>query len=207
MNKKSFLVWARIGFGALTLFAIIVQALVTYMHDAFDPFNFFGYFTNISNIVASVILIISGAMLMGNRKPTPQGDALRGAAVLYMAITGVVYNTLLVGQELGLLLPWVNVLLHIIMPIAVIADWLYQPPLSKITSKQALWWLAFPLTYLVYTLIRGAIVGWYPYPFLNPATAGGYGGIALYCVGILVAFFAVAWLVKTLGNSLKRHAE
>jgi hypothetical protein len=92
------------------------------------------------------------------------------------------------------------------MPIVVIADWLYQPPLSKVSAKQALWWLAFPLTYLVYTLIRGSITNWYPYPFLNPDKVGGYGGVALYCVAILAAFMLFSWAIRRLGNALKRHA-
>lgn len=50
------------------------------------------------------------------------------------------------------------------MPLAVIADWLYQPPAHKPTVRHALLWLAFPLVYLTYTLVRVAIIDWYPYP-------------------------------------------
>ncbi len=59
--------------------------------------------------------------------------------------------------------------------------------------------------YLVYTLARGPIVGWYPYPFLDPAHAGGYVGVALYCVGILGGLFAVSFLLMKLGNALRRR--
>ncbi len=56
-------------------------------------------------------------------------------------------------------------------------------------------WTIFPLLYLAYTLIRGAIVGFYPYPFLNPAHTEGYFGVALYCVAILVIFLVLGWLL------------
>ena len=62
----------------------------------------------------------------------------------------------------------------------------------------------FPLLYLVYVLIRGSIIGWYPYPFLNPAQAGGYGGVTLYSLGICVAFAAIGGVLMTLGNKLPR---
>ena len=40
--------------------------------------------------------------------------------------------------------------------------------------------LIFPVLYLLYVVLRGHSLDWYPYPFLNPATVGGYGIVALY---------------------------
>ena len=53
-----------------------------------------------------------------------------------------------------------------------------------------MWWLVFPLVWTAYTLIRGAIVDWYPYPFLDHRLHS-IGVVALYVVGIAVAFFVV----------------
>ena len=58
----------------------------------------------------------------------------------------------------------------------------------------------FPLLYLAYVLIRGAVVDWYPYPFLNPARVGGYGGVALHALGIAALFVVGGWLLFKLGN-------
>jgi membrane protease YdiL (CAAX protease family) len=52
-------------------------------------------------------------------------------------------------------------------------------------------WLAWPLVYLAYSLVRGAVVDWYPYPFLDPDESGGYAGVAGYALAILAAFTAV----------------
>jgi hypothetical protein len=205
MNKRTILAVLRLALGITTLVAFTLQGLVLGNAGVFSTFNYFGYFTNLSNVFASVVLILSALYLFKSRKPSVRDDVIRGAAVLYMAVTGVVYVTLLTGEDLGLLLPWVNILMHIIMPLAVVADWLYQPPLTTLTTKQAALWLAFPLLFVVYTIIRGAIVNWYPYPFLNPDKVGGYGGVALYCAGILAAFFVIGWLVMKLGNALKRQ--
>jgi hypothetical protein len=59
------------------------------------------------------------------------------------------------------------------MPVAVLADWIYEPPKSRLTLQQVWLWLIYPLVYLVYTLDHGAVVGFYPYPFLNPDKAAG----------------------------------
>jgi len=45
-----------------------------------------------------------------------------------MAIVGIVYGILLRDEDLGALLPWINVVLHYVMPVVVVLDWLYQPP-------------------------------------------------------------------------------
>jgi hypothetical protein len=36
-----------------------------------------------------------------------------------------------------------------------------------------------------HSLVRGGLVNWYPYPFLDP-THGGYGSVAGYIVAILI---------------------
>jgi len=202
--KRLFLIAYRLFFGILTLVAIGIQFKIS-MGLGFSPVSFFSYFTNLSNVIVSVILILAALSLLRGREPSERDDLIRGAGVVYITVVGLVYYFLLRGEDLGALLPWINTQLHIVMPLAVIADWLYQPPKSKLTLRHAFLWLIFPLVYLGYSLIRGAMINWYPYPFLNPATVGGYAGVALYCVVIVAAFFVISWAWITLGNRLKRN--
>ena len=51
--------------------------------------------------------------------------------------------------------------------------------------------MIYPLAWTVLTLIRGALDGWYPYPFLDPAN-GGYGALVTTTVGIVGGFFVIA---------------
>jgi hypothetical protein len=203
MARRYALIAARMLFGGLTLAAVITQLLYLVQLGVLNPVNFISYFTNLSNIFASVVFIIGAIFLLQRREPTPAQDIIRGASVAAMIIVGIVYAFLLQGEELGHLLPWVNVVTHIVMPLAVLADWIVQPPRSALKFGQIGYWLIYPLIYLVYTLIRGAIVGFYPYPFLNPAKAGGYGVVALYCVAIFVVFLVVGALLIVLGNWLR----
>ena len=48
---------------------------------------------------------------------------------------------------------------------------------------------------------RGALTGFYAYPFFDPGRNGGYAGVAAYCAALLVAFVALAFLVRALGNA------
>jgi hypothetical protein len=141
-------------------------------------------------------MLIGAIYLIQNREPTPTHDLVRGSSVAGMIVVGIVFSILLRDHDVGSLMPWVNTVTHYVMPIAVTLDWLYQPTKSDLAFNQIPYWLIFPLIYLAYTLVRGAIVGWYPYPFLNPANVGGYGGVALYSLAIIVLFLIISWVLQ-----------
>ncbi len=203
-TQRTILLLARLFFGLLTLAAIVTQ-LTLQVQLGFSVVNFFSYFTNLSNIFAAVVLLLGTLYLIQHREPTATYDLVRGAAVVCMALVGIVFGLLLRDEDLGALLPWVNIVLHYVMPVVMVFDWLYQPPKTKLVVAQTWVWLIFPFLYLVYSVIRGSIVGFYAYPFFNPAKVGGYGGVALYCLGIMVVFLILIWLLMLLGNTLKRN--
>ncbi|HYH93643.1 MAG TPA: Pr6Pr family membrane protein [Candidatus Saccharimonadales bacterium] len=118
-----------------------------------------------------------------------------------MTVTFVVYGLLLSGTDVDTQLAWVNDVVHRLFPLVVIADWLVDPPQHRISFRDSLIWLVFPLAWTWYTLIRGAIVGWYPYPFLDPAN-GGYGTVAGYVVGIFVFGIVLCAVIAALGSAL-----
>ena len=60
-------------------------------------------------------------------------------------------------------------------------------------------WLVYPILWVRLTLLRGAVDGWYPYPFLDPAD-GGYGMVAIVVVAITLGFLGLAALTVAIGN-------
>jgi hypothetical protein len=130
---------------------------------------------------------------------TPTFDLVRGGAVAYLVTTGVVFSVLLSGTDVDTAIPWVNSVLHEVLPIVIVIDWLLDPPSRQLTYRHAVLWLAYPLAWVAYTLIKGPIAQWYPYPFLDPAN-GGYGSVALYCAAIFVVVFVVCAGVVWIGN-------
>ena len=198
------LIALRLFFGVLTLIAVGKQ-LTIHVQLGFNVVNFFSYFTNLSNLFAAIVLIFGAFQLITHRQPSASTDLIRGMSVINMTVVGIVFSALLRNVDMGYLLPWVNTVLHYIMPIAVVFEWLFQPPSTKLGAKHLLLCQVFPLLYLIYVLVRGAIVGWYPYPFLNPANVGGYGGVTAYVIGIIVVFVIAGWSLFTLGNKLSRN--
>jgi len=183
-------------FGVLTLAAITTQLVAASATPTFSPVNYFSYFTIDSNLVAAAVLLIGAAVRQRSRTL----DLLRGAAVVYMVVVGVVFTLLLSGTDVDTAIPWVNTVVHELMPMVMVADWLLDPPAHRLSLRQSLLWLSFPFVWILYTLVRGAITGRYPYPFLNP-TNGGYGSVAAYSAAIFVLLMVVCAVVVWIGNA------
>jgi hypothetical protein len=158
--------------------------------------NYFSYFTILSNLLAAGILLAGALRGPGPRSETV--DLLRGAAVMYMLTTGIVYAVLLSGQKVST--PWVNAIVHQIMPVVVLVDWGLDPPWTQLPLRSTLLWLSFPVAYIAYTLTRGAIVNWYPYFFVNPNHSGGYLAVAGGCLAIGVGMIGLILLITWAGN-------
>lgn len=189
----------RLFFGVLGASAVVTEIAVLLQRGTFVPANFFSFFTIQSNIVASVVLLLGAVLFFAGR---PGVNAMwRGAVTLYMAVTGIVFALLLSGLDAGVLtaVPWDNTVLHYIMPIAVFGDWLMDRPKRQIPFRRALLWLVYPIMYLVYTLIRGHFVGWYPYPFLDAAEKG-YTAVCVVSLLVALVVIILAGIVARLGR-------
>ena len=185
----------RIGFGLLVLVAIGAQLIQTIQLDR-SIVNFFSFFTVESNLLAAFVLLVVGFGALAGAKAHRTFAFLRGAATLYMVITGIVFALLLAGleQRLQVTIPWVNTVLHYIMPVVVLVDWLLFPPKFTFTFRQTLIWLVFPLVYLAYALIRGSLTGWYPYPFLDVSQVGWSVVIGMSVI-IALGACVLAWIL------------
>ncbi|MDJ0353674.1 Pr6Pr family membrane protein [Pseudarthrobacter sp. PH31-O2] len=181
----------RYWFAAIGLLAVAFQLahLLTSVPGA-STVNYFSYFTIESNIIAFVTLAVAGTFAWRGENPRWL-DLLRGAATIYMTITGIVYNLLLSNVDVNTPIPWINVVLHFTIPTIMVIDWLVDLPKTRIPLRTSLVWLGFPLLYLVYSLIRGPIAGWYPYPFLDPRISG-YGAVAATSLAIAIGAFVFA---------------
>lgn len=186
MRKRYLLGSYRLFFGLLTLAAVIVQLSHQIPHGSQTVTNFFSFFTIQSNVLAVGLFLVSGIATLRGRG-TERLNFIRGGVTLYMLITGIVYALLLSGlqRELQTTIPWVNTVVHYLMPVVILFDWIIAPA-RAISFKKALLWLVFPFAYLGYSLIRGYFINWYPYPFLN-VHQHGYLRVVATCVVITLA--------------------
>jgi hypothetical protein len=92
-------------------------------------------------------------------------------------------------------------LLHVVVPILILVGWLVYGPRGLITARDVAAFLVLPVGWLVYTLVRGELVDWYPYPFIDVGEHG-YAVVLLTCVGIsalmLVLALGAMWLDRRL---------
>ncbi len=183
--------------GAIAVLAAIAYQLQKGLaREGITTADYFSYFTELSNLIAA------GVFLYGTlSRPHPRSrivELWRGAAVVYILTTGIVYAVLLSGHIP--VYPWVNTVLHRVIPIAVTLDWLIDPPHMHLRLRETLVWLAFPVIYVAYTLVRGAIVDWYPYFFVNPHRHGGYLLVAADCTAITVGIVGLIVATTWVGN-------
>ncbi len=197
MNRQRVLGIFRLFFALLTLAALGTQLSLGLQRDTFSVANFFSFFTIQSNLIGSAVFLFTGFAAL-RAADTDRFAMFRGAATLYLTMTGIIYFLLLRGLEASLQtpVPWVNTVLHYLMPAALLVDWLVAPPGQKITFRRALRWALFPAAYVFYSLIRGPIVGWYPYPFLD-VSENSYRQIALTSVVMLVGVVGITGLLVT----------
>ncbi|HEY3508778.1 MULTISPECIES: Pr6Pr family membrane protein [Kribbella] len=201
-------IWAAVT-GLIVVLGIVIQLLVTANgHEGFFPdnpervFNVFAYFTIQSN------LLLGGTALMlaaqADRPQTVLFKTLRLNGVLCIAVTGIVYHAVLAG--LGDLHGWAevsNFLLHTATPVAGVLGWLLFGPRGTIDWRIVGWSVVYPLLWLVFTLIRGAFVHFYPYPFVD-VDEHGYWRVLLNCLLVAVLFLALAAGANTLDRRLRR---
>jgi hypothetical protein len=192
--------FVRLITGVAIIVALTAQFQLAITRGNFVKANFFSYFTVESNIAAAFVLLVlefpTGSHLERFAR------LIRPAVTLYMTMTGVIYAVLLApaSADVGLTAQWVDVIVHEIGPLVVFADWVLAPPDRRPVIRDIRAWLVFPVVYVVYSLIRGPIADWYPYPFLDPNLDGGAGKVAITivvlvpCVILLaVALVKLAW--------------
>lgn len=174
--------------------------------------NFFSFFTILSNVGAIVVFLVGAYFLFARKGADPVWyNLVRASIATYMIVTGIVYNLLLRGIELpqGSTLEWSNEILHVVVPVLALLDWLFTPGRLPIEWNQLWKILVFPIVWAIYTMIRGPFTPneltgqpfWYPYPFLNPFTShNGYFSVAFYIVLIAAVIGLVAagviWLSR-----------
>jgi hypothetical protein len=168
--------------------------------------RFFSYFTILTNILVAV----SFTLLFRRPRSRPWAFFLRPgtltAIAVYISIVSIVYNLVLRAlwnpQGLQLL---VDELLHSVIPVMFFLFWLLYVPKNRLSFKNLGGWLIYPFIYLAGVLVRGAVSGFYPYPFLD-VTAKGYVKIFINIIVLLGGFLLFSIFLLVIAK-LRRKEE
>ncbi len=152
--------------------------------------NVFCYFTVLSNVLVAGT---SALLALAPDRGSALLRTLRLDALVGIAVTGVVYHVALRGlRELQGQEAVADVLLHTVSPLLCVIGWLLFGPRGALDRATVLRSLAYPALWLLFTLVRGAVDDFYPYPFVDVATHG-YLRVALNCLLVGAVFLALAW--------------
>jgi hypothetical protein len=180
------------------IFGMTALIAVYWNWQDFDDPDFWKFFTNQSNVIAGVVLIL-GALVFARARSVAWWDIFRGIAVIAMLVTGIVYAVLLDGVYNPFTTTdhtWASSVLHQLMPLVMVID-IIVVPLSPRTSRwSVLFYLMYPLAYLGWFLYSGAQDGWYPYDFIDHTTYdNGYTGVLMTAGGLLAVFIVMGLVI------------
>jgi hypothetical protein len=166
-------------------------------------FNTFAFFTIQSNLIVGATALLLALRL---ERTSLVFRTFRLIALVSITVTGVVYHVALARLlTLAGLHQLANQLAHTVVPVLAVAGWLAAGPRGQTSARIA--WLSplYPLAWLAFTLIRGAVIGWYPYPFID-VTQLGYAKTILNCVWVALLFLGLAAAATALDTRLTSRA-
>ncbi len=166
--------------------------------------RFFSYFTILTNILVALCFTI--ILLRPKSRPGEffSQPSVQTAVTAYITFVWIAYNILLrhLWNPTGLQLI-VDELLHSFIPLLTVLYWLVFVPKSELQWKSILPWMIYPIIYLLYILTRGALSGFYPYPFID-INELGYFKVFLNDGGLILAFLLLSLLFVAIGKLLSK---
>jgi len=194
----------------VTGFALVLQlVLVIQGHRVLDEHHrpdlatrlvrYCSYLTIWANVLVAWSTL---TLALGRDRGTRLWRTLRLDAVVLILVAGVVHFFFL--RPLLDLHGWDLVAdrsLHLVVPALAVAGWLVFGPRGRAGMQDLLPSLALPVGWLAYTLVRGAFVDWYPYPFIDVGEHG-YAVVLLNCAGVAALMLLIGWVVLLLDRRL-----
>ena len=191
---------------ALILAALIVQCVLAIRASSTPPGHAIGTLAgarvggrllrvaSFFTIQSNVLVAATSALLAVN--PAHDGRIwriLRVDALVGITVTGIVYSTVLsrIHEPKGWEQTTTNAAFHYSAPLLAVIGWLLFGPRPRIDRSTVAWSLVWPVLWFGYTLVHGAISGWYPYPFVS-VTDHGYGRVLLNALAVTVVLGASA---------------
>jgi len=191
-------------------FAVVLQFVLVFQgHGVLDETSrpdrdtrivrFFCYLTIWSNVLVAWSTL---TLALGRDRDTRLWRALRLDAVVICFGGGIVHFFFL--RPLLDLEGWdltADKLLHVVVPLFAVVGWAVFGPRGRATTADLGPFLVLPVFWLAFTLVRGAFVDWYPYPFID-VVEHGYGVVVLNSVGVSALMLLIAWVAVRLDARL-----
>lgn len=198
--------WIGLGLGAAALLLQLVLTVSLRLERGDTIFGavvyYFTFFTILTNL--ALVLIYASELWPRQALSWFRSPVTRGMMAAAIALVMGFYHFILAEtwdpQGLSLVC---DIALHYITPIVYLAWWVVFMRHGVLHWRGIPAMLLPPTIYLVYAMIRGAIVSEYPYPILE-AQRLGYGAVAVNVLMVLVALSILCAIVVALDRTLTR---
>ena len=194
----------RLAVAVVAVVALVFDVEYTLGFSTFSTVNYFLYFTFQSNAVNVLVLAASGLAMLrpSRRRLSAWAGGIRGIVTTYVIVSGIVFGTIVTqasSHQYRIEVPLSSQVLHFWIPGYLILDWVVGIGRPRLLWRTVPISLGFPIVWGVFTLVRGSIVGWYPYFFLDPGQVTPpefvfYSGIALALFAGITAL--LAWVSR-----------
>ncbi|MFP3537215.1 Pr6Pr family membrane protein [Pseudomonas sp. SIMBA_021] len=164
--------------------------------------NFFSFFTVLSNTLVASVLTCALNLRVSKGQAFMLQPWVSGAVAASILLVGLAYSLLL--RHLWHPQGWqwlADELLHDVMPLLFLVYWWCCVPKGGLRMRHIRWWTLYPIVYFAYLLLRGHLLGLYPYPFISVDRLG-YPRVLLNALGILAGFVLVSLLLLGLDRWL-----
>lgn len=189
-------------FGVLLQFALSLALSKANGYSlAHGAITYFGYFTVLSNLLVAVIASM-GLVVPESRAFS---GSVRGCATTAIVLVGIGYHVLL--REVWDPQGWQQVAdntLHYVVPLLSLAYWGLFPPRWRLAAYAPLAWGAYPVAYFAYVIVRGKLIGSYPYYFIDVGELG-FATVLTNALAFLLAFVALGFGIRALARVRERE--
>jgi hypothetical protein len=160
---------------------------------AIPVIRYLSYFTMLSNILVAWVAV---SLVRDPQRDGRRWRVLHLNALVDITVTGLVNGFVFGNGGLGGLGALANLLLHYVSPAVMVIGWLVLGPRPRFDRRSAARASLVPVSWAAWTLLHGAVSGWYPYAVLDVGVRGyaaslislaemlGLAAVLLVAVGI-----------------------
>lgn len=175
----------------------------------------FSYYTNLSNLICIIYFFVLLIKCIISKHVVEANPLVKGSMTILISITAIVYNFILRPFMTDMdgvmdLHSISNYIVHIVVPILIILDWILFDKKGKFKNYYPFTWVILPFMYFIFICIRASLgktftytSSRYPYFFLD---IDAYGllqvifNVVVAILAILILGFIVLKIDKCLVN-------
>jgi hypothetical protein len=178
--------------------------------------NTLSYYTLQSNIVVLVFFVawLIYSYLRRDRAPSARYYTIKGGVIVCIALTLLVFHFMLrptmfaMGGGDSYLVSPANLIVHYVVPLMTLADWLLFDKKGQFRRLDPIKWLLIPLAYLIFALVRAQFATFgsgsrYPYFFMD-IDKYGVGQVAINCLFITFGLLVLGYVIYLVDLGLSK---